>query len=243
VGESEAGIMTTKPRAGVGYLIVYSDMQDSPAFNAMRPLAQLLVMKVKRFYDRKTQGPVRVSERTAAKLTGTSRDTARSLCREAVHYGCWREYSAGHLSSNGKGVAAAYQLTDEIFMDKPATLDFLHWDGTPFGEQHTPAYYKRKERSLTRLKAFKARGKNNHKKQNPGLDTQSTLASTHSQVLASTHSQVRQKSNKTLASTHSPYLERSSPSLRLLSRWVCAKVSLSPLQCLSPHGLNPPRRR
>src|SRR6516165_12239344 len=102
---------STKPRAEVGYLIVYSDMQDSPAFNAMRPLAQLLVMKVKRFYDRKTQGPVRVSARTAAKLIGTSKDTALSHCREAVHYGCWRNHTAGYLGSKGKGIAASYQLT------------------------------------------------------------------------------------------------------------------------------------
>jgi hypothetical protein len=157
MGESESGIMTTKPRTGVGYLIVYSDMQDSPAFNAMRPLAQLLVMKAKRFYDRKTQGPVRISDRTAAKLTGTTMKTARSLCREAVHYGCWRKNSAGYLGSNGKGIAASYQLTDEMFRGQPATLDFLRWDGTSFHEQHTPAYYKRKERSLTRLKALNAR--------------------------------------------------------------------------------------
>jgi len=161
---------TTKPRAGIGYLIVYSDMQDSPAFNAMRPLAQLLVMKVKRFYDRKTQAAVRVSERTAAKLTGTSRKTARSLCKEAVHYGVWRHHTAGYLGSKGKGIASSYQLTDEKFRGKPATLDFLRWDGTLFHEQHTPAYDRRQARSLARLMAFKARqpvsarGKNNHKK-------------------------------------------------------------------------------
>jgi hypothetical protein len=148
---------STKPRPGIGYLIVYSDMQDSPAFNAMRPLAQLLVMKAKRFYDRTRQSPVPVSDRTAANLTGSSIRTARSLCREAVHYGCWRKHSDGYLSGSGRGVAATYQLTDEMFRGKPATLDFLRWDGTPFQEQHTPAYNRRKQRSLARLKAFKTR--------------------------------------------------------------------------------------
>jgi hypothetical protein len=145
----------TKPRPGIGYLIVYSDMQDSPAFNAMRPLAQLLVMKAKRFYDRKTQGPVRVSERTAAMLTGTTGRTARSLCREAVHYAFWRKHSGGYLGSKGKGIAATYQLTDEMFTGHPATLDFLYWDGTPFHESHTPSCYRRKEQRLARLMAFK----------------------------------------------------------------------------------------
>src|SRR6516164_8456530 len=93
---------STKPRPGIGYLIVYSDMQDSPAFNAMRPLAQLLVMKAKRFYDRTRQSPVPVSDRTAANLTGSSIRTARSLCREAVHYGCWRKHSDGYLSGSGR---------------------------------------------------------------------------------------------------------------------------------------------
>jgi hypothetical protein len=176
---------STKPRAEVGYLIVYSDMQDSPAFNAMRPLAQLLVMKAKRFYDRKTQAPIRVSARTAAKLIGTSKDTALSHCREAVHYGCWRNHTAGHLGSKGKGVATSYILTDEKFRGKPATLDFLRWDGTPFHEQHTPAYDKRQARSLARLKARKPvsqLGAPHHKKTesrprhtgNPVPDTQDT---------------------------------------------------------------------
>ena len=146
---------STKPRPGIGYLIVYSDMQDSPAFNAMQPLAQLLVMKAKRFYDRTRQGPVPVSARTAAKLIGTSKDTALSHCREAVHHGCWRNHTAGHLGSNGRGIAATYQLTDEMFRGKPATLDFLRWDGTPFHEARTPAYDRRQERSLARLKARK----------------------------------------------------------------------------------------
>jgi hypothetical protein len=187
--------MTTKPRAGVGYLIVYSDMQDSAAFNAMRKLAQLLVMNVKRFYNRKTQGPVRVSERTVAKLTGTTGRTARSLRREAVHYGFWRKHSPGYLGSKGKGVATAYQLTDEMFMGKPATLDFLRWDGTPFHEQYTAAYYKRRERSLARLKALKtgvmtaeSRGKNNHKKtESRGRHTPNPAVDTHPGPAVDTH--------------------------------------------------------
>jgi len=210
---------STKPRPGIGYLIVYSDMQDSPAFNAMRPLAQLLVMKAKRFYDRTRQGPVPVSARTAAKLIGTSKDTALSHCREAVHHGCWRNHTAGHLGSNGRGIAATYQLTDEMFRGKPATLDFLRWDGTPFHEARTPAYDRRQERSLARLKARKP-SSSPQKKQNPVLDTQDTLSLTHRTPLSSTHRQVRQKSNKTLSSTHTTYLESPLSSLQPLSLWM-----------------------
>jgi hypothetical protein len=156
-----------KNPARTNYSMQYLDVQDSKSFRAMRPLAQLLVMKAKRFYDRKTQGPIRVSARTAAKLVKTTKDIGLSLCKEAVHYGFWHEYSPGHLGSKGNGIASSYQLTDEMFMGKPATLDFMRWDGTPFHDQHTPAYYKRKEQSLARLKAFKSRRKNSHKKTEP----------------------------------------------------------------------------
>jgi hypothetical protein len=161
--ETPAGPYRKNP-ARTNYSMQYLDVQDSKSFRAMRPLAQLLVMKAKRFYDRNTQGPIRVSARTAAKLVKTTKDTGLSLCKEAVHHGFWREYSAGHLGSKGNGIASSYQLTDEMFKGKPATLDFLRWNGTPFHQQRTAAYYKRRERSLARLKAFKSRGKNSHKK-------------------------------------------------------------------------------
>jgi hypothetical protein len=147
--------------------VQYNDVQDSGSFKAMRSPAQLLVMKAKRFYNRTTQGPVPMSARIAAKLVKTSKDMGLSLMNEAIHYGLWRKHTAGHLGVNGKGVATFVQLTDEMFQGKPATLDFLKWDGTPFHEQKSPAYYTRRERSLARLKAFKTRGKNNHKKTEP----------------------------------------------------------------------------
>jgi hypothetical protein len=67
-----------------------------------------------------------------------------------------------------------------MFEGKPATLDFLKWDGTLFHERKPPSYYKRRERDLAKLKALKARldaqngGKNNHKKTKPRLNTQDT---------------------------------------------------------------------
>jgi hypothetical protein len=144
----------------------YLDVQDSESFKAMRLPAQLLVMKAKKFYDRKTQGPIRLSARTAAKLVKTTKNAALSFCKEAVHHGFWRKYSPGYLGSSGKGVATNYILTDEKFRGEPATLDFLRWDGTPFQEQHTTAYY-RKERRLAQLMAFKARAKNGPEKTEP----------------------------------------------------------------------------
>jgi hypothetical protein len=135
----------------------YNDMADSPAFNTARPLCQLLVMKTKRFYNRTAQGPIPMSARMAAKLVKTSKDTGLSLMNEAIHYGFWRKHAAGRLGVNGKGIATFVRLTDEMFEGKPATLDFLKWDGTPFHEQKSPAYYKRRERSLARLNAHKAK--------------------------------------------------------------------------------------
>jgi hypothetical protein len=76
-------------------------VQDCKSFKAMRPLAQLLVMKAKKFYDRKTQGPIRLSARTAAQLVKTTPNAALSFCKEAVHH--------------GKGRATSYILTDEMF--------------------------------------------------------------------------------------------------------------------------------
>jgi hypothetical protein len=148
--------------------VQYNDVQDSESFKAMRSLAQLLVMKAKRFYNRTTQGPIPMSARIAAKLVKTNKDMGLSLMNEAIHFGLWRRHAAGYLGANGKGIATFVQLTDEMFQGKPATLDFLKWDGTPFHEQKPPSYYKRRERGLAQLEAHKAKFKNKTPSSTPG---------------------------------------------------------------------------
>jgi hypothetical protein len=116
----------------------YNDVDDSPAFKAMRPLAQLLFLKSKRFYNRQTEAPIFMSVRRVLKLVGiTDKNTARSLREEIVHHGFWREISPGYLGSKGKGVAATYRLTDERFKGRSATLDFQRWNGVPYWSPKT----------------------------------------------------------------------------------------------------------
>jgi hypothetical protein len=109
----------------------YTDVLGSESFNAMRPLAQLLLLKSKQFYNRTTEGPIHMSVRTAAGLTGIkNKKSAASLIAEVVHHGFWRKIAPGYLGSAGHGMAAKYRFTDERFESKPATLDFKRWDGS-----------------------------------------------------------------------------------------------------------------
>ena len=64
--------------------------------------------------------------------------------RELQHYGFIVMVSPAHRGVNGHGKAPHWRLTEEWYLDKAPTRDFLSWDGIPFTEKR-----KRDARSFT----------------------------------------------------------------------------------------------
>jgi hypothetical protein len=57
--------------------------------------------------------------------------------RELQHYGFIVMVSPAHRGVNGHGKAPHWRLTEEWYLDKAPTRDFLSWDGIPFTEKRT----------------------------------------------------------------------------------------------------------
>jgi hypothetical protein len=55
--------------------------------------------------------------------------------RELQHYGFIVEVSPAHHGVNGHGKAPHYRLTEEWYLGKAPTRDFLSWDAIPFTEK------------------------------------------------------------------------------------------------------------
>ena len=55
--------------------------------------------------------------------------------RELQHYGFIVMVSAAHHGVNGQGKAPHWRLTEEWYLGKAPTRDFLSWDGIPFTEK------------------------------------------------------------------------------------------------------------
>jgi len=139
---------------------MYRGAMKCPAWQAMKPAARALNLEMKALYNRDSEGPVYMSARHAAKLLGVDTKTAVSLLKQNEHYGYTVKIAAGYLGTNGRGMAASWRLTDEPYQGRPATLDFIRWDGTPFSE--TKPRRKNSHRPVGVAPTY-ARGKNSHR--------------------------------------------------------------------------------
>jgi len=111
-------------------------------------------------------GHLFLSVRRGAEELGLNKNVVARAFKELAFYGFIVQTNPGYLGINGRGIAPHWRLTELPYMNEPPSCDFERWDGTPFHEQRRPAYYKRRERSLARLEALKARSKD-HKKTEP----------------------------------------------------------------------------
>lgn len=123
--------------------------KNTPAWRALSHGARSLCMALHERYNTKLQNHVYLTGRAAAKELGSHshRDYVRRWFRELEYYGIIRMVSLPHHGLNGHGRAAHYRLTEESYLGKPPTRDFLNWDGAIFHEQKTPADYQTKNRS------------------------------------------------------------------------------------------------
>jgi hypothetical protein len=115
---------------------LYADAtRKCKAWYAMDPIARALFVELKLLYNRDIEGPVGMSARQAARLLDVSKDFATKMLKQLQHYGFAVKMIGGHLGPTGKGVATQFRLSDEPYLEHPATLDFKRWDGTLFEEK------------------------------------------------------------------------------------------------------------
>jgi hypothetical protein len=109
----------------------YHPTEDSSAWKTMSPGGRCFFLLGKRLYNRNTEEAVYISARLAAERLGANKETVVRWQRECVHYGFMRIVKRGYLGAEwGPGRATVLQLTDERYLGRPPTNDFLKWDGT-----------------------------------------------------------------------------------------------------------------
>jgi hypothetical protein len=125
-----------------------------PAWRAMSPYAREVyrVLKSRYGFDARNNGRIYLSARDGSEETGFSKNAITRALRELQHYGFIVMTESGCLGVNGRGKAPHWRLTELGYMREPPTREFLKWDGELFHEQKSPAYYKRRERSLAKLR-------------------------------------------------------------------------------------------
>jgi hypothetical protein len=106
-------------------------------------------MALKCRYNSKLQNGVYLSTRDAIKELSLhqNRDSILRWFRELQFYGFTVMVSPAHHGLNGHGKAPHWRLTEEPYLGKAPTKDFLKWDGELFHEQKSPEHYQRKNRS------------------------------------------------------------------------------------------------
>jgi hypothetical protein len=128
---------------------------NSAAWRALSPYARVVYIALKSRYglDARNNGRIYLSTRDGAEELGFDVKTVARCLRELQHYGFIVMTKVGALGVEGKGVAPHWRLTELGYMGDPPTRDFLHWNGERFHEQKSPAYCKRRQRSLAKLQA------------------------------------------------------------------------------------------
>jgi hypothetical protein len=136
------------------FIPILISTRKSAAWRALSPYAREVYHSLRSRYNStmKNNGRVYLSARDGAEETGFKAHTVARSLRELKHYGFIVMMEAGCLGVEGRGKAPHWRLTELGYMGDPPTRDFLKWDGEIFHEQKSPAHYKRKERSLAKLR-------------------------------------------------------------------------------------------
>src|SRR5262249_20206787 len=136
------------------FIPILISTRKSAAWRAMSPYAREVYHSLRSRYslDARNNGRIYLSTRDGAEETGFNDKTIARGLRELQHYGFIVMTEPGCLGVNGKGKAPHWRLTELGYMREPPTRDFLKWDGEVFHEQKSPAYYKRQERCLAKLR-------------------------------------------------------------------------------------------
>jgi hypothetical protein len=119
------------------FVPVLKDTVKTAAWKALSHGARSLYVTLKAKYNNKLQNAVYVSTRDAEEELGqySTRRNVMRWFRELQHYAFIVMVSAAHHGVNGQGKAPHWRLTEEWYLGKAPTRDFLSWDGIPFTEK------------------------------------------------------------------------------------------------------------
>ena len=119
------------------FVPVLKDTMKTAAWKALSHGARSLYAVLKGRYNIKLQNAVYVSTRDAEEELGqySTRRNVMRWFRELQHYGFIVMVSPAHHGVNGHGKAPHYRLTEEWYLGKAPTRDFLSWDGIRFAEK------------------------------------------------------------------------------------------------------------
>jgi len=119
------------------FVPVLKDTMKTAAWKALSHGARSLYVTLKGRYNVRLQNAVYVSTRDAEEELGqySTRRNVMRWFRELQHYGFIVMVSPTHHGVNGHGKAPHWRLTEEWYLDKAPTRDFLSWDGMPFTEK------------------------------------------------------------------------------------------------------------
>ena len=136
------------------FVPVTKDTMKTPAWKALSHGARSLYIALKGRYNSRLQNAIYISSRVAVEELGlhSHRDSVLRWFRELQYYGFIVMVSLPHHGLNGHGKAAHYRLTEEWYLEKAPTRDYLKWDGELFHEQKSPEYYQRKGARFYRQK-------------------------------------------------------------------------------------------
>jgi len=127
------------------FVPLFKDTVKTAAWKALSHGARSLYVTLKGRYNIKLQNAVYVSTRDAQEELGkySIRRNVMRWFRELQHYGFIVMVSPAHHGVNGHGKAPHWRLTEERYLGKAPTRDFLSWDGIPFTEKRkrdTPSF-------------------------------------------------------------------------------------------------------
>jgi hypothetical protein len=119
------------------FVPLLKDTIKTEAWKALSHGARSLYAVLKGRYNINLQNAVWVSTRDAEEELGqhSTRPNVMRWFRELQHYGFIVMVSPAHHGVNGHGRAPHWRLTEEWYLGKAPTRDFLSWDGTPFTEK------------------------------------------------------------------------------------------------------------
>jgi hypothetical protein len=119
------------------FVPLLKDTIKTEAWKALSHGARSLYAVLKGRYNINLQNAVWVSTRDAEEELGqfSTRRNVMRWFRELQHYGFIVMVSPAHYGVNGHGKAPHWRLTEECYLGKAPTRDFLSWDGIPFTEK------------------------------------------------------------------------------------------------------------
>jgi hypothetical protein len=112
------------------FVPLLKDTLRAPAWKALSYGARCLYVVLKWRYNKNLGNAVFVSTRVAARELGAGRDNVRDWFRELEFYGFIFKVRLAHHGVNGHGKAPHWRLTEERYLGKEPTREFLHWDGS-----------------------------------------------------------------------------------------------------------------